>query len=134
MTMIDNNHAPVWHSTAESVRDDEITELRRALAAAELRAMNAVQAEDVAQFAFETAKRRADVAETALRALLVEYVIEPQSGELDGISDKVDTSDVPDNVLEDIAGDLIDDLYGGLPYDELPEVARGHLQGWAEEQ
>lgn len=34
MTMIDH-HAPVWHSTADGVRDMEIAELRRRLAAAE---------------------------------------------------------------------------------------------------
>jgi len=133
MTMIDNAHAPEWHSISEGP-DAELAELRRALAAAELRAITAVQAEDVAQFAFETAKRRADTAEAVLHALLIEHVIEPLTGELDCLSDRVDTDEVPDSVLAAIADDLIEELHGDTTTDELHDIARDRLQGWAEEQ
>lgn len=68
MTMIDN-HAPAWHTTTTDARDTEIADLRRRLADAEHRAMTAASREDFAQFAFETAQRRADRAETILRAV-----------------------------------------------------------------
>lgn len=102
-----------WHTTAE----DEMTELRRRLAAAELRAMNAVAAEDTAQFAFETAKTRADRAEAALRALLVERLLPvlPESLE---------------NSVEAIADCLIDDLAAGTLLDELG--IDGYVQSWLE--
>jgi phage tail sheath protein FI len=115
--MTDILNAPKWHTTAE----EETTELRRRLADAELRAMNAIAAEDVAQFAFETAKRRADTLETVLRSVLVEFVIEPITGE------------APESVLDSIVDGLLDDLDSGLAVDELPEVARRLLNG-AEER
>jgi len=107
-------------------RDTEITELRRRLAASELRAaeaearaMKAVSAEDTAQFAFETAKLRADRLETALRPVLVKQL-------LPILPDKLENS------AEGIADCLIDDIATGTLYDELD--INGHIEAWAEER
>lgn len=113
MTMIDN-HGTDWH-TINQGPDAELTGLRRALAAAELRAMKAVAAEDTAQFAFETAKRRADRLETAVRALLIERL-------MPGLPEALENS------AEGIADCLIDDLAAGTPLEEL-EID-GHVQSW----
>lgn len=112
--MTDLKAAPAWHTTS----GDEITELRRRLADAELRTMNAVAAEDVAQFAFETAKRRADTAENALRALLIEYVIEPRI--------PVDYPEMTSEAAERIADAVIDGLDEGTDMGDL-DVA-GHIE------
>lgn len=77
---------------------------------------------------------RADGAESHLRRVLVEYIVEPALGALDGISDRVDTDEVPDSVLDSVAESLMGDLDGGLDVVELPEAARGQLHDWAEEQ
>ncbi|THV25975.1 hypothetical protein [Glycomyces paridis] len=113
MTMIDH-HTPAWHTTAE----DEVTGLRRALAAAELRAMKSAAAEDSAQFAFECARRRADRAEAALRALLVEHVVLPN------VPEHLENSAV---ALADV---LVDDIAAGTLLDEL-DLA-GHVADWSE--
>jgi hypothetical protein len=131
--MTDTKTRTDWHSISEGP-DAELAELRRLLADAELRAIKATQSEDVAQFAFETAKRRADNAEGYLRRVLIEHVVEPATEVLDDYSDKVHSKDVPDGLLDDIAGDLIDDLDGGGTVDGLHEVARRRLNDWAEGQ
>jgi len=105
-----------WHTTAEGP-DSEITELRRALAAAELRAITAAQREDTAQFAFETAKRRADRAESALRVLLVDRI----SPEL---------PEVLEGSAEGITDCLIDDIAAGATVEELD--VSGHVESWLE--
>jgi len=98
-------------------RDTEITELRRKLAAAELRAMNAVAAEDVAQFAFETARLRADRLEAATTALLIEKLtpVLPEAVE---------------NSAEALADLMVDDIAGGTPYDEID--INGHIESYLE--
>lgn len=111
--MTDTKTRPEWHTTA----DDEITQLRRSLAAAELRAMKAASAEDVAQFAFETARRRADRHEAALRSLLIERIM-PQLPE------------TLENSAEGLADCLIDDIAAGTLLDELD--LSGHVQSWLE--
>lgn len=103
-----------WHSISEGP-DAELAGLRRALAAAELRAMKAVAGEDTAQFAFETAKRRADRLETAVRALLIERLMP-------------NLPEALENSAEGIADCLIDDLAAGTPLDQL-EID-GHVQSW----
>jgi hypothetical protein len=103
-----------------SMNTSETAELRRRLADAELRAMNAVAAEDVAQFAFETAKRRADYAEAALRALLVEHVLMPN------VPERLENS------VEGLADCLIDDIATGTALDELD--VDGHIASWLEDQ
>lgn len=115
MTMMDN-HAPAWHTTAP---DDEITELRRRLAAAELRAVNAVAAEDTAQFAFETAQRRANRFEAAFKASLTDHL----------------TPRVPKklrNSVEALADVLVDEIAVGTEYDDLG--IEGHIESWLEER
>lgn len=117
MTMIDN-HGTDWHKINQGP-DAELAGLRRALAAAELRAMKAVAAEDTAQFAFETAKRRADRLEDAVRALLIERLMP-------------NIPEALENSAEGIADCLIDDLASGTPLEEL-EID-GHVQSWLEER
>ena len=118
MTMIDNAHAPEWHSISEGP-DAESAELRRALAAAELRAMNAVSAEDTAQFAFETARLRANRFEAAFKAGLLEKIMPILPEKLE-------------NSAEALADCLVDDIGGGTAYDEL-DVA-GYIESWLEER
>lgn len=113
--MTDLKPAPAWHTTTE----DEIAELRRRLAEAELRIINAVAAEDFAQEAFECAKRRADRFEPALQALLIERIT-PQLPE------------ALENSAEGIADCLIDDIGAGTLLDELD--VDGHIASWLEER
>lgn len=96
---------------------EEVAELRRALADAELRAMKAAAAEDVAQFSFETARRRADTAEAHLIAVLAELVVD---------------SDLPEEAAASIAESIRQDLDGGLAVDEVPEQAHRLAADWAE--
>jgi hypothetical protein len=77
---------------------------------------------------------RGDGLESHLRRVLIEHVVEPATEVLDDYSDKVDTADVPDAVLDNIAAGLIKDLEGGSTVDGLHEVARRRLSDWAEEQ
>lgn len=111
--MTDTIRRPELH-TAE-----EVAELRRALAAAELRAVTAVQREDFAQFSFETVKRRADRAEAALRALLVERI-------------SPDLPEVLESSAEGIADCLLDDIAAGTTVEELD--VSGHVESWMEER
>jgi hypothetical protein len=78
-------------------------------------------------------KNRADGNEAHLMRVLVCHVIEANVGVLRGVSDRIDDREVPDNVLDDIAEELIRDLNQGLDVDMLPEDARGRLTDWAEE-
>jgi hypothetical protein len=98
---------------------DEIADLRRRLAETELLAVNAVAAEDVAQFAFETAKLRADRLEAALKQQFMERL----------------TAEVPErleNSVEGLADCLIDDIATGTTLDELD--VSGHIEAWTEER
>jgi hypothetical protein len=108
-----------WHSISEGP-DAELAEARRLLAAAELRAVeaetraiNAVAAEDVAQFAFETAKLRADRLEPALQRALID-LITPRLPE------------ALENSAEAIADDMVDDITTGTLYDDLD--LNGHIE------
>ncbi len=115
--MTDTKPRTDW--AAADHNDDEINELRRRLAAAELRAVNAVAAEDTAQFAFETAKRRADRFEVAFKASLMDHL----------------TARVPKklrNTVEALADALVDEIAVGTDYDDL-DVA-GHIESWMEER
>jgi len=98
-------------------RDTEITELRRCVADAELRAMKAAQAEDTAQFAFETAKLRGNRLEAATTALLIEKLLPvlPEAAE---------------NSVEAIADLMVDDIATGTPFDELD--INGHIESYLE--
>ncbi|MFG3340575.1 hypothetical protein [Glycomyces sp. NPDC048151] len=78
-------------------------------------------------------KNRADGHEAHLHKVLVCHVIETNIGVLRGVSDGTDDHEVPENVLDDIAADLIDDLNHGLDVDRLPEIARTRLTDWGEE-
>ena len=77
-------------------------------------------------------KNRADGNETHLRRVLICHVIETNVGVLRGVSDRVDDRELPDDVLDAIAEELIDDLNHGLDVDRLPEDARARLNDWAE--
>jgi len=107
-------------------RDTQITELRRALAASELRAaeaearaINAVAAEDVAQFAFDTAKLRADRLEPALQQALID-LITPR------LPDRSEDS------AEAIADVMVDDIAAGTTYDQTD--IDGHIRSYLEDR
>lgn len=118
--MTDTIKRPARRTVAEGL-DAELGEMHRRLAAAELRAveaeqraMKAVSAEDVAQFAFETAKRRADRFEVVLKQHLLEQVALPES---------VDAEAFVECLIDDIAtGTELDDL--GID---------GRIESWTEE-
>lgn len=97
----------------------ENTELRRRLAAAELREVKALQAEDVAQFSFETASRRANRFEAAFKKSLMDHLKAVVPGRLE-------------NSVEAIADDLVDEIATGTDYDDL-DVA-GHIEARMEER
>jgi hypothetical protein len=101
----------------KSLLKAENTELRRRVADAELRAMNAVAAEDVAQFAFETAKLRANRFETAFKASSMRDL-------------KATVPEVLENSVEALADALVDEIATGTDYDELD--IDGHIQSWME--
>jgi len=111
------NPLPLVEHTMD--RDTEITELRRRLADAELRAMKAASAEEVAQFAFETARRRANRLEAATTALLVEKLLPILPEPLE-------------NSAEALADLMVDDIATGTPFEELD--INGHIEAWAEGQ
>lgn len=117
MTMIDN-HGTDWH-TINQGPDAELAELRRRLADAELRAMNAVAAEDAAQFAFETARLRANRFETAFKEALLDRITPILPEQLE-------------NSAEAIADDMVDDISVGTLYDELD--LNGHIEARMEER
>ena len=119
----------------------EVAELREAIAAAQIAQAQAEDAQHIAEddkrAADERAQAeadRADGAESHLRRVLVEYIVTPATGALDGISDRVDVDEIPEPVLDSVAESLMGDLDGGLDVVELPESARGQLHDWAEEQ
>jgi hypothetical protein len=98
---------------------NESAELRRQLAASELRAIKAAQREDFAQFTLETAQLRADRAEAALKQQFMERL----------------TAEVPErleNSVEGLAEALIDDIAAGTLLDELD--VSGHIESWMDER
>jgi inactivated superfamily I helicase len=142
--MTDLKHAPAWHTTAAADQlaeaRAEITRLTDSLrwvehcrSQAEESVQDAKDATAAAEERTQAEADRADGLEAHLRRVLIHDYVGPAAGELEGISDKVDT-DVPDGVLDDVAGDLIDDLDGGGTVDGLHEVARRRLTDWAEGQ
>jgi hypothetical protein len=116
--MTDTKTRSEWHSISDGP-DAELAELRRRLAAAELRAMNAAAAEDTAQFAFETARRRADRTEAALQRALID-LITPRLPE------------ALENSAEAIADDMVDDIATGTLYDDLD--LNGHIESRMDER
>jgi len=123
--MTDTQTRTEWHTTADGP-ESELAELRRRLAVAELRAVdaetraiNAVAAEEVAQFAFETAKLRADRFEAAFKEGLLEKITPILPEKLE-------------NSAEALADCLVDEIAVGTLYDDL--VIDGHIQSWLEER
>lgn len=105
-----------WHSISESP-DAELAELRRRLAAAELRIMKLVQAEDFTQFSFEDMKRRAERAEAALQKSFIDAL----------------TPKLPKKLRDEaeaIADTMVDDVAAGTLYDELD--IDGHVRSYLE--
>lgn len=102
-----------------SMNTSETADLRRRLAAAELRIVKAVAAEDTAQFAFETAKLRADRFETAFKTSLMDHL-------------KARVPEVLENSVEGLADVLVDEIGVGTEYDEL-DVA-GRIEAWMDER
>jgi hypothetical protein len=113
--MTDTKPRTDW--SAADHNDDEINDLRRRLAAAELRAVNAVAAEDTAQFAFETAKRRAERMEAALKTTFMDRL-------------KATVPEKLENSVEALADFFIDEIATGTDYDDLD--IDGHIQSWME--
>lgn len=105
-----------WHSISEGP-DAELAELRRRLAAAELRIIKAVAAEDVAQFAFETAKLRANRFEAAFKEGLLEKITPI-------LPDKLENS------AEALADLMVDDVAAGTLLDDLD--INGHIASYLE--
>jgi hypothetical protein len=66
---------------------------------------------------------RADGAEAHLRRVLVEFVVEPATGEVEGR----DADDLHQDVLTVVAECLMEDMEGGLRVDELSGRAVQHL-------
>ena len=122
--MTDTQTRP-WHTTADGP-ESELAELRRRLAAAELRAVeaetraiNAVAAEDTAQFAFETARLRANRFEAAFKEGLLEKITPI-------LPDKLENS------AEGLADAMVNDIGGGTTYDDLD--IHGHIESWLEDR
>jgi len=113
--MTDTKPRTDW--AAADHNDDEIADLRRRLADAEMRAVNAVAAEDTAQFAFETAKRRAERMEAALKTAFMDHL-------------KAVVPKRLENSVEALADFLVDEVATGTDYDEL-DIA-GHIESWME--
>jgi hypothetical protein len=105
-----------WHSISEGP-DAELAELRRRLAAAELRIMKLVQAEDFQQFSFEDMKRRAERAEAAEQQLLIEKITPLLPDEFE-------------NAAEGIADTMVGDIAAGTLLDELD--INGHIESYLE--
>lgn len=115
--MTDTKPRTDW--AAADHNDDEINELRRRLADAELRAVNAVAAEDTVQFAFETAKRRAERMEAALKTAFMDHL-------------KAAVPKRLENSVEALADFLVDEIATGTDYDGLG--IDGHIESWLEER
>lgn len=105
-----------WHSVSEGP-DAELAELRRRLAAAELRIMKLVQAEDFTQFSFEDMKRRAERAEAAEQQLLIEKITPLLPDEFE-------------DAAEGIADIMVGDIAAGTLLDELD--ISGHIESYLE--
>lgn len=105
-----------WHSISEGP-DAELAELRRRLAAAELRIMKLVQAEDFTQFSFQDMKRRAERAEAAEQKLLIEKITPLLPDEFE-------------DAAEGIADTMVGDIAAGTLLDDL-DIA-GHIESYLE--
>lgn len=102
-----------WHTIAAEEHARELAELRARLASAE---------------------QETKAAKGQLHDVLVEYVVEPATGVVRGISDGVDDNGVPEDVVESTTETLEQNLNAGLAVAELAELARGLLTDWAEER
>jgi hypothetical protein len=109
-----------WVEQMRAQAEGRVEDEKAATAAAEERA----QAEEW----------RADGAEAKLQRVLVEYVVEPATGVVRGISDGVNARDIPDEVIESTAETLMENLEVDPAVDKLAELARGLLTDWAEER
>jgi hypothetical protein len=114
--MTDTKTRSEWHTTADGP-DAELAELRRRLADAELRLLNAAQREDFAQFSFEDMKRRAERAEAAEQQLLIEKITPLLPDEFE-------------DAAEGIADTMVGDIAAGTLLDELD--IDGHIQSYLE--
>lgn len=136
-----------WHTTTDTTAEQlaaaraEITRLTDSLRWVEqmrAQADGRVEAEKAATAAAEERAQaeewRADGAEAKLHRVLVEYVVEPATGVVRGISDGVDDSGIPDEVIESTAETLAENLDVNPAVDRLAELARGLLSDWAEER
>ena len=143
--MTDLQSRTEWHTTTDTTAEQlaaaraEITRLTdsvRWLEHCRSQAEERVEEEKAATRAAEEKAQaeewRADGAEAKLQRVLVEFVVEPATGVLKGISDGVDTDDVPDDVMESTAETLAGNLDVDPAVDKLPELARGLLTDWAE--
>lgn len=147
--------AAPWHTTAEDTnmrllldeRDrelaaakEELQQLRANLDWAEhcrAQAEERLEDEKAATAAAEEQtfreSNRADGAEGHLHDVIVEFVVEPATGVLRGVSDGVDANDIPDEVIVSTAETLADNLKAGLAAGDLAALARELLTDWAEE-
>jgi hypothetical protein len=121
---------PIQTKLYRARRDLEHEQAARAQAEDRL-AEQIVLTERAEAFADEE-RNRADGNENHLRRVLICHVIETNVGVLRGVSDGCDDREIPDDVLDAIAEELIRDLNHGLDVDKLPEDARARLTDWAE--
>lgn len=132
MTMIDN-HAPAWHTTANpdaklAAARDELTRLTDSLRWVEHRLDRSEAAHEAEKDATRAAEERAqaetdraDGAEAHLRAVLVEFVIEPKV--------PMGYPELSEHAAFDIAESLIEDMNGGTKVEDLDPS--GHIEDWA---
>jgi hypothetical protein len=76
-------------------------------------------AEMALRAALQDAQDQIKTLKKQLSGVLVEGFVEPATGELEGLSDKVDATDVHKDVLASVAETLMDELNVGLRPDEL---------------
>jgi hypothetical protein len=143
--MTDLQSRTEWHTTADTTADQlaaaraEITRLTDSLrwvermrAQAEERVEAEKEATAAAELRVDFEANRADGAESKLHRVLVEYVVEPATGVVKGVSDGIDARDIPDEVIESTAETLAENLEVDPAVDKLAELARGLLTDWAE--
>lgn len=134
--MTDTQTRSPWHTTTDTTAEQlaaaraEITRLTDTVRWLEhFRSQAAESVEDqkeetrLANERTQAEADRADGAEAHLRRVLVEFVVEPATGEVDGR----DADDLHQDVLTVVAECLMDDLDGGLRPDELSSRAVQHL-------
>ena len=145
--MTDLQSRTEWHTTTDTTAKKladalaEITRLTDSLRwvermrdQAEARVEAEKQATADAEERIFQESNRADGAEAHLRNVLVEYVVEPATGVVRGISDGVNASDIPDAVIESTVETLMENLEVDPAVDRLSELARGLLTDWADER